>query len=156
VRINTARNDAQRIDTLRINTLRINTAVDDVVVSSRAMHHATDSHSMPIPEPRARCTRHDRVVSGAPVAYMCAEAIRAQRVKRTPSYSLLDVARSRGGARSSTIVRDTAPPAGVARDEPRGIAGHSATGAVGGPLSGAEGAPPDGPRVLVLPQSHGP
>jgi hypothetical protein len=63
-----------RIDTLRLNALRIDTEVDDIVVSSRAMHHATDSHSMPIPEPRARCTRHDRVVSGAPAAYMCAEA----------------------------------------------------------------------------------
>jgi len=36
-----------------------NTPVGNTVVSSRAMHHATDFHSMPIPEARARCTRHD-------------------------------------------------------------------------------------------------
>jgi len=49
------------------------TSVDDIVVSGRAMHHATDFHSMPIPDARARCTRHDCVVFGAPLAYMCAE-----------------------------------------------------------------------------------
>jgi hypothetical protein len=83
--------NARHFDTLHISTLHISTGVDDIVVSSRAMHHATDSHWMPIPEPRARCTRHDRVVSGAPVAYMCADAIRVRCVKRTPSNSLLDV-----------------------------------------------------------------
>jgi hypothetical protein len=102
--------DTLRIDPLRINPLRSNTAVDGVVVSSRAMHHATDSHSMPIPEPRARCTRHDRVVSGARAAYMCAEAIRVQRVQRTPSNSLLDVIGAAVTPRSVTPRSVTPPP----------------------------------------------
>jgi hypothetical protein len=62
--------EGARIDVARRQDVRIDSAVDSIVVSSRAILHATDSHSMPIPEPRARCTRHDRVVSGAPAAYM--------------------------------------------------------------------------------------
>jgi hypothetical protein len=131
--------DLLRINTLRIDTLCINTGVDDIVVSSRAMHNATDSHSMPIPEPSARCTRHDRVVPGAPVAYMCADAVHVHCVKRTPSRSWLDVVDS-----------------GVAHEEPRGIADQSPPGAGVGPPSGAERAPLDGPGVLALPQSQGP
>jgi hypothetical protein len=34
------------------------TGLDSTVVWGRAMRYATDSHSMPIPEARARCTRH--------------------------------------------------------------------------------------------------
>ena len=125
-RIDTLLIDTLRIDPLRINPLRSNTAVDGVVVSSRAMHHATDSHSMPIPEPRARCTRHDRVVSGARAAYMCAEAIRVRRVHRTPSYSLLDVgsfvARSRGVLTRDVLARGVF----ASRRNPKSAPGFSA------------------------------
>lgn len=54
-------------------------SVNDIVVSGRAMRHATDSHSMPIPDARARCTRHDRVRFGAALAYICADALALER-----------------------------------------------------------------------------